>query len=261
LIEVRVGREKPSIDGQKLIHLPAEHEVSGWLDAVRRERGQSKSLACRTVIEFGTRKTETCSIDVDIWPTAADIGRAKRLNQKTVRILLTKNIKNSRPRAIDFDVAFAHIVRSWIDGPRKELAAIYYMRHGTHPAELFLSDAKGFEGTPIAPKALYDCFKLKVDGGPAIWYPHLGRHYSICMGILRGLQRDAATLDRLPNDMPLDWIKRRTDYWLDIERRKSGHVSSRTTEIYTQWIEMNLVLVPASDDWVAFLEQGNDYGD
>ena len=252
--EVRVGKEDRCTSGLELIDLPLERQVADWLEVVRKLRGRAKSLACRAVVEFGSRKTETCSIEVTAWPKADEIAKAKNLGKKLVRIQLTKNIKNGRPRAIDFDVEFAQIVRVWIDGPRNDLAAIYAKRHGVEPIQLFLSDAKGYEGTPISPRALYECFKLKRDGGPAVWYPHLGRHYSICHGILKGLQRDAATLDRLPNDMPLEWVQRRTAYWVDIQRRKSGHVSAQTTEIYTQWIENNLVLIPAHKNYLAFLE-------
>ncbi|WP_137155510.1 hypothetical protein [Rhizobium sp. FKL33] len=258
--EVRVGKEDQGTSGLELMNLPLEPQVADWLEVVRKRRGRAKSLACRAVVEFGSRKTETCSIEVTAWPAAAVIDKAKSLGKKLVRIQLTKNIKNGRPRAIDFDVEFAHIVRVWIDGPRNELAAIYAKRHGTEPTQLFLSDAKGHEGTPISAHALYECFKLKWDGGPAIWYPHLARHYSICLGILKGLQRDAATLDRLPNDMPLEWVQRRTSYWVDIQRRRSGHVSAQTTEIYTQWIENNLVLIPAHKDYMAFLE-GDEHAD
>jgi hypothetical protein len=256
--EVRVGKEKQGNSGLELLDLPQESQVADWLEVVRKRRGRSKSLACRAVVEFGSRKTETCSIEVTAWPSAAYIDKAKSLGKKQVRIQLTKNIKNGRPRSIDFDVEFAHMVRVWIDGPRKALAAIYAQRHGFEPSGLFLSDAKGYEGTPISSQALYECFKLKLEGGPDIWHPHLGRHYSICMGILKGLERDAATLDRLPKDMPLEWVQRRSAYWVDIQRRKSGHVSAETTEIYTQWIENNLVLIPAHKNYMAFLEGGEN---
>lgn len=258
VMEVRVGREKQSNSALSMIHLPDEPNVLNWLEDVRKRRGRAKSLACRAVIELGTRKWETCSIEVTAWPSAADIAAATRAAKKSIRISLTRNTKNGRPRAIDFDLSFAHLVRVWIDGPRKDLAAVYCKRHGQEPIELFLSDAKGFEGTPVSTEMLYKCFKLKSDGIRTNWYPHLGRHYSICKGILNGIQQDAATLDRLPNDMPLEWVTRRTNYWLDVQRRKSGHVSARTTETYTRWIELNLVLVPSSDDYIAFLEEGDD---
>jgi hypothetical protein len=60
--------------------------------------------------------------------------------------------------------------------------------------------------------------------------------------------------------MPLEWVQRRTAYWVDIQRRRSGHVSEQTTEIYTQWIENNLLLIPAHKNYMAFLE-GDDHAD
>ncbi|KQV83569.1 hypothetical protein [Rhizobium sp. Root1220] len=255
--EVRNSRCKGSYDPLHVLSLPSEPAVLTWLDAVRLRRGRSKSLACRGVVELATRKLETCSIAVEQWPTGEEITKAERGGKKQVRIMITNNTKNSRPRAVDFDVQFARIVRSWIDGPRVNLAEIYFRRTGIRPRQLFLSDAKGFEGTPISPVTLYECFKMRTEGGPEIWFPHLGRHYSICAGLIEGLRKEATAMNGLLHNMPLNWVKNRTEYHLNIQRRKAGHLSAATTEIYTQWVETNLILRPTTDEWHSFLETGD----
>jgi hypothetical protein len=257
LREVRVGRAKGSRDPGHILALPDEHKVSGWLEQVRQRNGRAKSLACRAIVELATRKRETCSIEVHQWPSKLAIKEAEQAGKKQVRILITKNTKNSRPRAIDFDVQYAKIVRNWIDGPRATLEDLHFQRKGLRPSQLFLSDAPGFEGTPISPASLYACFKLPVPDGPEIWYPHLGRHYSICLGLIEGLRCDAAAMNRQLFDMPMNWVRNRTEYWLNIQRRKAGHISVQTTEIYTQWLDTNCILQPTSDEWTKFLQVGD----
>ncbi len=257
LREVRIGRAKGGRDPGRVLALPDEHKVSGWLEQVRQRKGRAKSLACRAIVELATRKRETCSIEVHQWPSERAIKEAEHAGKKHVRILITKNTKSSRPRAIDFDVQYAKIVRNWIDGPRGALEDVYFRRTGVRTPQLFLSDAPGFEGTPISPASLYTCFKLRVPDGPEIWYPHLGRHYSICVGLIEGLRRDAAALNRQLFDMPMNWVRNRTEYWLNIQRRKAGHISAQTTEIYTQWLDTNCILKPTSDEWAMFLQAGD----
>ncbi|MGV1776139.1 hypothetical protein [Agrobacterium fabrum] len=210
LREVRIGRAKGGRDPGRVLALPDEHKVSGWLEQVRQRKGRAKSLACRAIVELATRKRE-----------------------------------------------YAKIVRNWIDGPRGALEDVYFRRTGVRTPQLFLSDAPGFEGTPISPASLYTCFKLRVPDGPEIWYPHLGRHYSICVGLIEGLRRDAAALNRQLFDMPMNWVRNRTEYWLNIQRRKAGHISAQTTEIYTQWLDTNCILKPTSDEWAMFLQAGD----
>ena len=251
---VRTGKETGRRESTELLVLPDWPKVDAWLAELRVRRGYSKTLASRTVVELATRRAETCGILKDQWPSRTAIDQGMARGHKTVSILITEEVKFSKDRSIDFDIAFASLVRHWIDTQWQKLAEIYQRRTGLQTTRLFLSDSPGHEGTPIQPETLYQCFKLRAKGGPTLWYPHHGRHFSICDGLIAGLRRDAAVAQRPISQMPSEWVLNRTKFWMDMQRRKAGHMSEETTQIYTRWLNTNHILVNVHDDFASFMD-------
>lgn len=245
----RNGRIPVGEHSLEILAIPSKSQVLNWLSAVWKRRGKAKMLACNTIVNLGTRLTETCSIDVRQWPTQQAISTARTAGRPFVSMPLTIT-KGGRSRTIQMTVEFAFLVRHWIENERKNLVPKQMIEAGP----LFVSDARGYEGTPLCTWTIYACFKLKVPGGPERWHPHLGRHYYACNYVLDGIARDAAVAGRGLSAMSTDWMTARANFWVDTLRRQLGHVSEQTTDLYLRWLVTSYQLVDVSKSWGSLLD-------
>lgn len=187
--KVRVGREKPSRSKalRTALYLPKVAEVRDWLRAVRERRGLAKYLACRSILEIGMRRHELCALTEDQWPTKETLDYLQSRGEPVAATELIVT-KGSVPRDVSIPLSFAIEVRDWIDGPRLRLNREFYKRTMKRASrQLFLSDARGYEGIALQTHTIYDCFH-EVTPCPPRWSPHLGRHVFACFYVLQALE-------------------------------------------------------------------------
>lgn len=233
---VRTGLKKARRSQIERVGLPPESWVDDWLAEVERRRGKPKMLSCRLIVDVGPRKAEVCGADVARWPSKEAIIDAARWGQRHVEMVL-EYTKGNVPRTVLIEVSFAKMVRGWIDEERPKLVKAFVRRtRQPAPSALFLSDAPGYEGTPISRNRLYECFKLKVPGYAGRWYPHKGRHYFTCMYIMKQIESAAALHAKTITEMPADWVHGQVvNYW-ELASELLGHSDPATTKVYTRWI-------------------------
>jgi integrase len=205
-------------------------------------------MACRYIVETGARLHEVCALRVERWPSAAAINSARADGRGFVTMMLTVT-KGSKPRTIQLELGYAALVRDWIDRERSKLVPARLANRGP----LFVSDARGFEGTPLTGSSIYRCFKVKTPAGPEKWHPHLGRHWFACNFVLEGLAKDAAVEGRTLSSMKPDWVTNRASFWLDTLRLQLGHIAETTTELYLRWLG-TMAQLDVGDRWASFLE-------
>ncbi|MCO5083817.1 MAG: site-specific integrase [Rhizobiaceae bacterium] len=250
----RIGRRKTSYsrDIIAITHLPQPKTVAGWLKQVRLKKGYGKYLACRFVLECGTRLAETVAMTEDQIPALHTLDALARAGQLMAPVNLTKT-KGSRPRTIQAAIPFLLEIRRWIDGPRMRLRYLYHTRTREAPSDkLFLSTARDHEGIPVSEARLYDCFH-KVEPRPEHWTTHHGRHTYACFSILYATERDAKMAGRALSDMGADWINSRGAWHLKTLRKQLGHADDSTTELYLRWLVTASGAASAATGWHNFL--------
>jgi integrase len=254
ILHARAGRERKGESRalSRALAIPREHEVLPWLTAVRDRRGYAKFLACRMILEVGPRLFEVTGLTVDQWPSADMLDYVSRQGSDYAVVRLLKT-KGGRPRDTMVPLPFAREVRAWIDGPRLRLAHRHYKRVRSTPTELFISDARGQEGTPIARHTIYDCFR-EVVPRPRFWSPHLGRHFFACLYVLRALHAEARAVGRTVDSMGADWVSSRGAWHLALLRRQLGHISEETTQIYLAWLVTATQVADVAAGWHSFLD-------
>jgi len=254
---VRIGRAKEDVISpeQAGFILPEPQEVRKWLEAVRAQRGYSKYLACKIVMNTGARRHEVEALGKDQWPTAAAIALAvrRRLFSVPMRLTITKG---GRPRTIRVPIGLAEEVRAWIDGKRKTYAHRYFLKEKKTAGALLLSDHPKAHGRPISAQTIYRCFS-EVTPGPSHWSPHKGRHTFACFWVLNALSVEADRAGGLKNKSA-DWVSNRGDFWLKALQRQFGHVSTATTEEYLRWLVYATTLAELSAGWHRDLNGGDE---
>jgi integrase len=255
----RAGRAKEPHSDSVLVafRLPKSEEVRTWLQAVLRQRGKAKYLACRFIIEAGPRRAEVEALRASVWPTKVAIAEAYRRGDAFVPMDLTEGTKGSRPRTIKVPLDFASTVRQWIDGPRGTYALAYFKAGNKRPEALFLSDSPGHRGTPLRAHTIYKCF-AKVNPRPQHWSPHRGRHAFACFFVLHALETEARAEGSRLGEMTVDWVSDRSSFWLKTLQRQFGHVSEETTEIYLRWLVTAAGLTVMASGWHHFLSSDGD---
>ncbi|MBB3394264.1 hypothetical protein [Rhizobium sp. BK060] len=255
---VRAGLKKAKRSQRERIGLPRETWVDDWLSQIERRRGKSKMLACRLIVDVGPRIAEACGASVECWPSTEEIQEARQYGDRHVDMVL-EFTKGNAPRTVLVDVEFADIVRNWIDSERPKLVDAYVRRTEQPPPEgLFLSDAAGFEGTPISKSRLYECFRLVVPGYAGRWYPHKGRHYFTCMYLLKRVQSSALLHGKSVAEMPADWVRSQVASHWDTASELLGHSNPATTRIYARWIVTIHQGYDASESWSAQFDEEGD---
>ncbi|MEO3384954.1 hypothetical protein [Mesorhizobium sp. CAU 1741] len=251
---LRIGRRKASYsrDITAITFLPQPKPVAEWLKQVRLKKGYSKYLACRFVLECGTRLAETVAITEDQIPSLQALDAFAGAGQLTAPVNLTKT-KGARPRTIQASIPFLLEIRRWIDGPRMRLRYLYHARTQKTPSDrLFLSTARDHEGMPVSEARLYDCFHT-VEPRPEHWTTHHGRHTYACFFILYATERDAKMVGRALSDMGADWINSRGAWHLKTLRKQLGHADDSTTELYLRWLVTASGAASAATGWHDFL--------
>ncbi|TBE77262.1 site-specific integrase [Rhizobium ruizarguesonis] len=255
---VRVGLKKAKRSQIERVGLPRETWVDDWLAQVVRRRGKSKMLACRLIVDVGPRIAEVCGACVECWPSKEAIAEAKRYGERHVDMAL-EYTKGNVPRTVVIDVDFAEMVRNWIDEERPKLVDAFVRRtKRSTPRTLFLSDAPGYEGTPLLKSRLYECFRLAVPGYTGRWYPHKGRHYFTCMYLLKRVESSAALHGKTIAEMPADWVHGQVASHWDTASELLGHSDPATTKIYTKWIVTIHQGYDASEGWMAEFDEEAD---
>jgi integrase len=251
---VRSGRAKEDIISpeQAGFVLPEREEVREWLEAVRAQRGYSKYLACKIIMNTGARRHEVEALTTAQWPTDEAISRAisRRLFSVPMRLTVTKG---GRPRTIRVPIALAKEVREFINGKRKNYARRFYLANDkTRTDRLLLSDDLAAHGRPISAQTIYRCFS-EVEPGPSHWSPHKGRHVFACFWVLSALSVEADRSGGLKTKSA-DWVNNRGEFWLKALQRQFGHVSTATTEEYLRWLVYATSLAELSAGWHRFLD-------
>jgi integrase len=251
----RAGRAKESYSKSALtaFAMPTPKDVAQWLRAVLEQRGHTKYLACRFILEAGPRKMEVEAVTAEQWPSGEDIARAAedRLHFVPMTLMITKG---ARPRTLNLPLQFAMLVRDYIEGIRSTLAYRYYRREGKKAEnKLFLSDAPGYEGTPIRGHTIYKLFK-HVKPRPRLWSPHRGRDAYACFFVLQTLETEARAKGSNLRDVTADWVRERGEFWLHILQKQLGHSSPDTTEGYLRWLISAVGLVDMANGWHRYLE-------
>ncbi|ANY77103.1 hypothetical protein BB934_01780 [Microvirga ossetica] len=245
----RVGREKASRSKalQTALSLPRVDEVRAWLSAVLRKRGKAKFLACRFILEVGARRMEVAALTEDQWPTQETLMLLQKRGDLFATLELIET-KGDVPRDVMIPIEYAFEVREWIDGPRLRLTKAYFGRTKERTSSLFLSDSRGYEGTPIQSHTIYDCFH-EVKPRPPGWAPHFGRHTFACFFVLRALESEAKILGKDLTKMGADWVMGRGTWWLNLLRRQLGHADEETTEIYLRWLMSATQVATVAKGW------------
>ncbi|MCJ2096324.1 site-specific integrase [Methylobacterium sp. J-072] len=258
-VSVRAGRarEEHGSPMGMLIFLPTAEEVRAWLRRVKVQRGYAKALACRLIIETGLRKSELVALTTAQVPDEEMLAhlRAEGRIVAPMRVTVTKG---GRPRTIQLPLPLAAEIRNWIDTRRLTLVRRYRRRTDEVASErLFLSDARGYEGSVIEHHTVYRCF-YEVKPRPRKWSPHFARHTFACFYLLHALESEAKAANATFNELGADWVQSRGRFWLDTLRRQLGHVSEDTTDIYLRWLATATGITALASGWHAFLEAADD---
>lgn len=252
LVYARSGRQRHSGDQLPTLSLPSKAQKLAWYTAVRRRLGVAKMLASRCMNEIGVRAFENVALRVEQWPSRDEILAAQRSRRQDVPMRIL-NGKGGKERVAGVPLHFALMVREWIDEHRCHLVRPSLRDKGP----LFVSDRRGFEGTPLSQATIYKCFKITTPGGPVAWHPHLARHDYACNFVLTGLRHDAAISGTtLPGTKP-SWVTDRTAFWINMLRKRLGHVSETTTDRYLKWIAESYQLAEVADSYADFLGGGD----
>lgn len=255
IVRMRPGRLKQSKtkEVEKIGYLPRPEDTTRWLAAVRQKKGTAKYLNARFLLESGARKEEGAAITEDQIPRKDRLLALMQAGQETAPISLVKT-KGSRPRTISIPISFAFELRDWLDGKWLRLRMLYSKREGkAPPPQVFLSDAKGYEGTPIAGYTIYECF-CSVSPRPARWSPHLARHAFVCFRLLFAMEYEAKALGSTLSLLGADWVFAKGLWHLKLLQKQLGHVDESTTELYLTWLSTAAGTVKAAQSWHHFLE-------
>ena len=231
------------------LSLPTPAQKLAWYSAVKKRLGFAKMIAARCIDEIGVRAFENAALQVEQWPSTTSILTAKRAGRRDVPMTILKG-KGDKERIVAIPLDFALMVREWIDERRCHLVRPTHRDNGP----LWVSDSRGFEGTPLSQATIYYCFKISTPGGPVVWYPHLARHDYACNYVLAGLRHDAAVSGNTLPSMRTEWVTDRTSFWIKMLRKRLGHVSESTTDLYLEWIAESYQLVEVADSYSDFLD-------
>ncbi len=250
VVHTRAGRAKvghPDTAG-RVLQLPTAAETAAWLDSVLRRRGHAKALIGKSILLTGVRLGEVLALTTTQIPSTEVLAALGQAGRAMAQVHLIET-KGGRPRTIDVPLALASELRNWIDTRRMVAAARYRRRTGGTAGDLlFLSDARGHEGTPLRHRTVQRVFK-EVGPRPAAWSPHLGRHTFACNFLLHALQKEAAVAGGPVPAMGAEWVRARGLFWLDMLRRQLGHLSVETTNLYLRWLVTAVGIADLASGW------------
>ena len=247
-IEARIGRVRAD---PKSLRLPTDTEIGKWLRHVEIQRGQTKALMCKLVLDTGIRRAEVVAWRVDTLPECI---KDWEIIGEQVKVTIKYGCKGQEygedhsdkigpARHIWMSLSTAHALHDYRCGPRLAARAKWVRaasskeeqraRIGKPSPHLFLSEATGER---ISSNSLYEAWTgvayLPFDG----WSVHGGRHWWPCKLLLREHQKRMTKLGAIDGVVPLDWISGNavSDIQLLI-RPQLGHINQATSELYVTW--------------------------
>lgn len=248
-IEARIGRVRPN---PKDLRLPTDAEVGRWLRAVTIQRGHTKALMSRLILDTGIRREEAAGWRIDTLPERTEDWE---ILGKQVKVTIKYGCKGQDygedsgdkigpARHIWMNLSMAYELHDYRRGPRLTARAKWVRAAATKVEQrarmakpsphLFLSEATGER---ISAKSLYEAW-TGVAYLPFVgWSVHGGRHWWACKLLLREHQKRMAKLGSAAGVVPLDWISGNalSDIQLLI-RPQLGHIDKVTTELYVSWV-------------------------
>ena len=265
--ETRAGRVRPD---PRTLRLPSEAEISAWQRAIEVQRGESKLLMIKLILDTGIRREECCQWRVDTLPLLrsdwAVIGQ-------TVSVTIRYGTKGSKypddtgevrgpSRVVVFPVELAEKIHAYREFVRPGNRSLHVKgastlverraRRDTDPRQLFLSD---FNGRPIQAHSLYEAWTSVRNVPFEGWSPHGGRHYWACKTLLRAVKRQADAVGIAVNAASSNWITGCVNDALLLEvKPQLGHVDVKTSELYLAWVARAYQQTLQSDDYAAALE-------
>jgi integrase len=252
--EVRVGRRRvhPSH-----LRLPTAAEIKRWLAEIAARRGKTKALACRMIIETGTRLEETVLVRAAQVPDIVTVqpGHPARMEicygTKGSREIGDPD-QRGKTRVLRFSPAFLDQLVNYKQLSRAKALAQFRARHtGPLPRQLFLSEQTGEPLTKASLfKAWHECETLPLPG----FSPHAGRHTFACLTLLRLLEEER----HLSNIGRAGLLQHATNLIEVYIRPVMGHVSTATTERYLDWVADHLWVAEHRSAWSSYLEGGGE---
>lgn len=249
-ISSRIGKVRKN---PKHLRLPTDMEIGKWLRFVQIQRGHTKELMCKLILDTGIRREEAACWRVDTLPE--DVEKWEVLGDQ-VKVSIKFGCKGQSygddsgdkigpERNIWMSLSMAKRLHQYRRGPRLKSNALRVAEAKSQseqraliahpPPHMFLSE---HNGRRISGDSLYEAWTgisyLPFSG----WSPHAGRHWWACKVLLREYQKRKAQLGPLNvARVPLDWISGNTisDIQLLI-RPQLGHIDKTTTELYVQWV-------------------------
>lgn len=246
----RIGRVRRN---PKHLRLPTDIEIGKWLRFVRIQRGHTKELMCRLILDTGIRREEAACWRVDTLPELIEnwevLGNQVKVNIKFgckgQNYGEDSGDKIGPERSIWMSLSMANQLHQYRRGLRMKSNAVRVAevkekserraRIAQPPRHLFLSE---HSGRRITGDSLYETW-TGVDFLPfSGWSPHAGRHWWACKVLLREHKKRKVQLDPLNTvTVPLNWTSGNatSDIQLLI-RPQLGHIDKTTTELYVQWV-------------------------
>lgn len=247
--KVRIGRVRPN---PKDLRLPTDAEIGKWIRGVEIQRGYTKALMCRLLLDTAIRREEAAAWRIDTLPERIEVWE---IVGDQVKVTIKYGCKGQGygedhgdkigpSRNIWMSLSMAHEIHEYRRGlrlasrakwvraaPTKEDQRVRIIRPSPH---LFISEATGER---ITAKSLYEAWTGGRDLPFSGWSPHGGRHWWACKLLLREHQKRMTKLGAAVGVVPLDWISGNglTDIQILI-RPQLGHVNKATSELYVRWV-------------------------
>ncbi len=248
-IKARIGRVRPD---PKDLRLPTDAEIGRWLRAVGIQKGPTKNLMCRLVVDTAIRREEAAAWRVDTLPERVEDWHVVG---EEVRVTIKYGCKGQDygedngdkigpARHVWMSMTMAYALHDYRRGRRLAARAKWVRTAPTKEEQraritqpsphLFLSDENGMR---ITAASLYDAWTdvayLPFPG----WSVHGGRHWWACKRLLREHQKRMVQLGTGVGVIPLDWLSGNalSDIQLHI-RPQLGHIDKDTSESYVRWV-------------------------
>lgn len=261
--KIRMGRVRSA---PRDLSLPTQQQMEAWLHAVKIKKGPTIALMCRLATEVGLRREECVQWDLEYmsgepskWvvkfgyvsvvirygtkgPDYADMDTTEEGNTKYLRTI-------GPERTVDVPLELAMDLLEYRNKTRLKLVTKYINQAKNNEEKdrrrrevktwhrLFLSE---YDCRPIQGFTLAKAFK--VNPPYPEWSTHLGRHYYACLYMLRSMQQDwnietgAEDQGKSRSKPPPDWVLFKGQAALLMLKRRLGHLSEKTSQVYLVWL-------------------------